>query len=548
MAFPPARSPGRIGLIVGAATLLSKLGGLVRQLALAAAFGIGPAYDAYNYAYVVPGFLLVLLGGINGPFHSAMVSVLAKRDRAQARLLMESISTMVGVMLLVVSLVLLVGAGLIIDLTAPGLALAGKETIRQLAILQVRLMAPLALLAGLVGLGFGALNAADVFWLPSLSPLLSSMAVLTGLGWLWWQLGPEMGNPEQALLGGVVLAVSTTAGGLLQWLVQLPAMGKSHLGWPRLGWNWRHEGVWQVLGVMGPATLSSGMLYIAVFTDLFFASLLPQQGVAAGLAYANLLVQTPLGIVSSMVLVPLLPALSRLVQSADESGFLKQLRWGLMVSIATMVPMGTMVMVLAQPLIRTVYGHGAFDGRAAELVETLLLAYGVGMPAYLVRDVLVRAFYALSDAVTPFRIAAAGIALNVILDWGLTGALTPAGPLLPFSFGAPGLVLATMGVNVSAALALLFSLKRHGRQLPWQQMLRDALALLLATGTGALVATMASRLVAWPHNLIGGVGELLFSGGLGLVSYGLLAQHMGVAEAEELLKLLRPSLGKGDGV
>ena len=544
---PPARSLGRIGLIVGAATSLSKLGGLVRQLALAAAFGIGPAYDAYNYAYVVPGFLLILLGGINGPFHSAMVSVLAKRDRQQARRLLETVNTMVGTVLLLVTVGLVLGADLVIDITAPGLALAGKETIRQLAVLQVRLMAPLALLAGLVGLGFGALNAADAFWLPSLSPLLSSVAVLAGLGWLWWQLGADIGTPEQALLGGIVLGLSTTVGGLLQWLAQLPAMGRLGLGWPRLRWHWRDAGVWEVLRVMGPATLSSGMLYIAVFTDLFFASLLPRQGVAAGLTYANLLVQTPLGIVSSMVLVPLLPALSRLVRAGDGDGFRSQLRWGLMVSIAAMLPMGALLMVLAEPLIRTIYGHGAFDSGAAELVGALLVAYGLGMPAYLARDVLVRAFYALEDAVTPFRIAVASIGLNVVLDWSLTGGPTPAGRLLPFNFGAAGLVLATMGVNMMAALVLMIRLKCHGRSLPWRPLLRDGLALLLATAAGALVAALTSRLVAWPRGFAGGVLELLVSAGLGLVSYGLLAQQLRVAEAEELLKLLRHRLRGGGG-
>ena len=77
------RSLRRIALIVAVATALSKLAGLVRQQAIAAAFGVGAAYDAYNYAYVLPGFLLILLGGINGPFHSAMVSALARRPREE---------------------------------------------------------------------------------------------------------------------------------------------------------------------------------------------------------------------------------------------------------------------------------------------------------------------------------------------------------------------------------------------------------------------------------------------------------------------------------
>ena len=77
-----AKSLRRIALVVAVATALSKVVGLLRQQVIAAAFGVGAAYDAYNYAYVLPGFLLILLGGINGPFHSAMVSVLSRRDRS----------------------------------------------------------------------------------------------------------------------------------------------------------------------------------------------------------------------------------------------------------------------------------------------------------------------------------------------------------------------------------------------------------------------------------------------------------------------------------
>jgi putative peptidoglycan lipid II flippase len=67
--------------------------GLVRQQVIAAAFGVGAAYDAYNYAYVLPGFLLILLGGINGPFHSAMVSVLARRPRQEGAHVLAAINT-----------------------------------------------------------------------------------------------------------------------------------------------------------------------------------------------------------------------------------------------------------------------------------------------------------------------------------------------------------------------------------------------------------------------------------------------------------------------
>jgi putative peptidoglycan lipid II flippase len=167
----PVRSLAGIAGIVALATLISKVFGLVRQQAIAAAFGVGVTADAYNYAYVLPGFLLILLGGINGPFHSAIVSVLAKRDKSEAAPLVETITTLVGGILLLVTIGLILFAGVFINVVAPGLGETPQGmTVRAIAIQQLQIMAPMAVMAGLIGIGFGTLNAADMYWLPSVSP------------------------------------------------------------------------------------------------------------------------------------------------------------------------------------------------------------------------------------------------------------------------------------------------------------------------------------------------------------------------------------------
>jgi putative peptidoglycan lipid II flippase len=117
----PSRSLAGIAGIVAVATLISKIFGLVRQQAIAAAFGVGVVADAYNYAYNIPGFLLILLGGINGPFHSAIVSVLAKRQKQEAAPIVETVTTLVGGLLLLLTIALIFFAPGIIDLLAPGL-------------------------------------------------------------------------------------------------------------------------------------------------------------------------------------------------------------------------------------------------------------------------------------------------------------------------------------------------------------------------------------------------------------------------------------------
>ncbi|MFO7630502.1 MAG: murein biosynthesis integral membrane protein MurJ [Prochlorococcaceae cyanobacterium] len=533
-----AQSLRRIALIVALATALSKVAGLVRQQVIAAAFGVGAAYDAYNYAYVLPGFLLILLGGINGPFHSAMVSVLARRPRHEGAHVLAAINTLVGAGLIGVTALLLLFADPLITLVGPGL----DATRHDIAVLQLRWMAPMALFAGLIGLGFGALNAADVFWLPSVSPLLSSLAVIAGIAVLWWQLGAAITLPTTAVIGGIVLAGSTTLGAVLQWLIQLPALSREGLNKLQLVWDWKDPGVQEVLKVMGPATLSSGMLQINVFVSLFFASGIP--AAAAGLGYANLLVQTPLGLISNALLVPLLPVYARLTAPEDRPELIGRIRQGLMLSNASMLPLGALMVALAVPLVALIYERGAFDAGAANLVGKLLMAYGIGMPAYLARDVLVRVFYALGDGVTPFRWSLAGIGLNAIFCWAFVGGPTPWGAqLLPsLYYGAAGLVLATVAVNLITCVGLLLALQGRLGGLPLRVWARDTSLLLAAAMAAGLAAWGLAEGIAWPPNLWGRLLECSFASAVGLLTYGALAAAAGVPEALQLVAQLKGRL------
>lgn len=153
-----------------------------------------------------------------------------------------------------------------------------------------------------------------------------------------------------------MLAGSTTVGAVLQWLIQLPALARQGLNRFQLVWDWQDPGVREVLQVMGPATLSSGMLQINVFVSLFFASGIP--AAAAGLGYANLLVQTPLGLLSNALLVPLLPVYARLTAPQDRPELIGRIRQGLMLSNASMLPLGALMVGLALPIVALIYERG----------------------------------------------------------------------------------------------------------------------------------------------------------------------------------------------
>lgn len=529
------RSIASIASIVAAATLISKIFGLVRQQAIAAAFGVGPAVDAYNYAYVIPGFLLVLLGGINGPFHSAIVSVVAKRDKEDSAPLIETITTLIGGILLIVTLLIVMFANPLVDLVAPGLQTTDTGLqIHAIAVQQLRIMAPMALLSGLIGIGFGTLNAADMYWLPSISPLFSSVALIGGLGALAIVLQGDIVAPQYAMAGGLVLAWGTLVGAVLQWLVQVVAQWRAGLGSLRLRFEFWRPGVKDVLKVMGPATFSSGMMQINVYTDLWFASFIP--GTASALGYAGLLVQTPLGILSNAILVPLMPIFSRLSDPDDWDELKRRIRQGLILTALTMLPLGALMMVLAMPIVRVIYERFAFDREASEFVAAILVAYGLGMFFYLGRDVLVRVFYALGDGDTPFKISVASIFLNALLDY-----------LLINAFGAPGLVLATVGVNIVSMVVLMVLLDRKINGLPWGDWLVPFAGLTVASAIAAAASWFALMgLSTWGRfeGLIGALLELSVAGTVGLGLFAAIATRLGLPEVDLFVTRIRAKIGR----
>lgn len=521
----PARSFAGIAGIVAAATLISKIFGLVRQQAIAAAFGVGAAATAYSYAYIIPGFLLILLGGVNGPLHSAVVSVLAKRPRSESAPLVETVTTLVGGLLLLVSLGQIFFADAIVDIVGYGL----ESTTRAIAIQQIRIMAPMALFAGLIGIGFGTLNAANQYWLLSISPLLSSITVIAGIGILTLQLGKDIIKPEYAFIGGMVLAWGTLAGAILQWVVQLIVQWRLGLGTLRLRFDFKSPGVQEVIRIMTPATISSGMMPINVATDLYFASPIP--GAAAGFNYANLLVQTPLGIISNIILLPLLPMFAKLAAPEHWPDLKLRIRQGILLTAVTMLPLGALMIVLSVPIVQIIYERGAFKQEATQLVSSLLIAYGIGMFVYLGRDVLVRVFYALGDGQTPFRISIFNIFLNAGLD-----------AILVKPFGANGIVLATVGVNCSSMLMLLWLLNRKLNGLPWREW---SLPILGLAG-GSFVAGLASfgtlvglQQVLGTQGLIVQLLQLCISGLVGILVFAIIVSFLKIPEVNTFVVRMR---------
>ena len=526
----------KIAFVVTLGTLLSKLGGMARQLVIAGAFGISASYDAYNYAYILPGFFLILLGGVNGPLHNSMVTLLADKNKIDSRVFINSINKILTLILLIISFFVFFSSDLLINLVGPSLA----PEIKEIASSQLRIMSPIILLSGLIGIGFGSLNAKKEFFIPSISPLISSLIIIIAISNFWINKGNTNDLYQMDLKGGVILAKATFIGALFQYLIQIPSLIKKGIFAINLSMIAKYSEIKRALRMIAPASLSSGMIQINVFTDLFFASKLV--GAAAALSYANFLVQAPLGIISSTILIPLLPVFVSLRAKENHLKLIKKIHQGLILSSTSMVFLGSIFISLSTPIVILIYGRGEFNKYAIDIVSQLLIAYGIGMPFYLFRDLLVRVFYGIEDAKTPFKISTIAIFLNLLFDWFLIGGSSPWGELSPLNLGVNGLVYSTTFVNFVACLILLIKLNNKLDNLNLSNLLFQNLKIILIGCTSGITSFLTFKIIYLPFSLFNLFLKISISSGISLIVFYCLAIILKIDDIDHLNKFLKRNL------
>ena len=284
-------------------TILSKLAGCIRQVFIAAAFGIGITYDAFNYAYIIPGFLLIIIGGINGPLHNAVVAVLTPLNERDGGLVLTKVSIKITLLFLILGFFIYLNAGFLINLIGPNLSTDAKS----MAAYQLKILTPCIPLSGFIGLSFGALNSRNKFFISSISPAITSLTTILFI-LISWILNYQNTNSNYIFFTGL-LAFATLTGTFVQFVIQIWEIYK--IGFLRFKSTWYlvQKEEKRIFNLIIPASISSGLGQINVFIDMFFASSF--QGAASGLTYGNFLIQAPLGVLSNALILPLLPKFSQ---------------------------------------------------------------------------------------------------------------------------------------------------------------------------------------------------------------------------------------------
>jgi len=438
-------------------TLLSRVTGVIRDMVYLISFGAGPLMDAFLIAFKIPNFMRRLTA--EGAFSQAFVPVVSeykvRKSQAEVRELVAGVSGVFGLILFVITAVGVIAAPVIVYLFAPGFH---DESRYALTVEMFRFTFPYMFFISLVALGSGVLNSYGRFAVPALNQTLLNVVMILAAG----MIAPYFGNPALVLAIGVFIA------GVLQLVAQFPALHRLGL-LPRPRFDRAHEGVRRIGRLMLPGIFGSSVAQVSLLLDSIIASFL-MVGSVTWLYSADRLVEFPLGVFSIALATVILPGLSAHHSEKSPEKFEATLDWALRLTLMIVVPAAVGLLMLAGPLVATIFGYGAFTDRDVLMCSYALMAYSLGLIGFSMVKVLAPGYFARQDTRTPVKIGI--IALGINMGFNLLVVV----PAFLKGFPVPHVLLAvSTGLSAIFNATLLYrGLRRSGVYQPspaWRRLL-----------------------------------------------------------------------------
>jgi putative peptidoglycan lipid II flippase len=402
--------------VVGVANLLSRLSGLAREVAFAAAFGAGIGADAYNAAFRIGTLFRELFA--EGALSNAFVPLYADvREREGAASAWRLANAFLGVILALVggvTVFTVLAAGALVTLVAGGYS----DEKAALTATLTRVMAPFIATVAAAAVFVGMQNVGGRFFWPAASPVLFNLLIVAAC------LGAAPFERATGLPGIHAMAWGTLLGGLAQMAVQLPALWKEGFRLrPTLG---GHPALGRLLAFVGPALVAISVVQVSLLIETQLASRVGD-GAVSWLLYAFRVAHLPISIVSVAVGVAALAGLSVHAARGDTDAFRRDLVGGLNLNTFLMLPAAVGMGLLATPLVAILFERGAFTPEDTAATALVVQGYALAALGIGAQRILVPVFYALGDPRTPMWAGLGALALKlpvalVLMAWtGLAG-------------------------------------------------------------------------------------------------------------------------------
>lgn len=390
--------------VTGGMTMVSRVLGLARDIVIARLFGASDGADAFFLANKIPNFMRRLFA--EGAFNQAFVPVLseyrATRPHGEVQGLLNAVAWSLGGFLTLLTILILIAAPVLGVPIAYGFT--DEPAKFDLFVTMLRITFPYLLLISLTALCGATLNSYERFAVPALTPALLNVSLI-GCAFL---LAPQLQVPELALAWGVLLA------GLLQLGFQLPFLARMRLlPIPRPSRG--HEGVKRIKRLMLPALFGVSVSQINLLLDTVIASMLVA-GSVSWLYFSDRLMELPLGTFGIAIAIVVLPNLSRQHAEKSMDAFMATLDWALRLVCLIALPATLALVLLAEPLLITLFENDNFTETDVVMAAGSLRAYALGLLGFMTVKILAPGFYARQDTRTPVRIAALAMATNMVLN------------------------------------------------------------------------------------------------------------------------------------
>lgn len=415
---------------VGGWTAISRILGMLREMLMSHYMGASMVSDAFVVAFKFPNFFRRFFaeGALNAAFVPQFAGKLSEEGTVSAKKMATDVFSIMAWFLFGFVLLIELLTPYVIPVIAPGFS--GTPERVELAITFTRITFPYILCISLTALLAGMLNSVDRFWAASAAPILLNIAMIFALLMI----------PYTHISSGILLSISVFVAGILQlgWLywscmrqgLALP------LRLPRITDDVRH-----VMRQMLPGMVGAGVMQINLLIDLQLASFLPI-GSMTYLYYADRLYQLPMSIFGVAIGTALLPSLSKLWRAQDTDQALTLQNKALTFALFMNMPAAVGLIVLSQPLIALLFGHGKFSDADVLQTAPALAAFASGLPAYVASKVFTTTFFASNDTKTPVKVGGFAIAGNLILNLCLMPYFLHVGLALSTSITAYGHVVA----------------------------------------------------------------------------------------------------------
>jgi putative peptidoglycan lipid II flippase len=524
---------------MAAATLFSRVLGLVREQAYMYFLGTTWVNDAFQYAFTIPNLFRRLLG--EGALTAAFIPIFKSKEKSHGEIemwkaanavisgLVVSASVIVALALLGISLALAFGTppdGKTI-LDAGQFWTPGHFPPKIILMLQLlRVMFPYMILVCLTAVMMGMLNARGHFFIPAMGATMLNVVMITSVYYIAPKFGTDLPKGEKLPVQVFALAYGVLAAGVAQAIFQMPTLWRDGF---RYRWvsPWRNETVRQVVRKMVPGTIGVAAFQINVALVQLVA-LFVGTGIVSSFNGAVRLMELPQGMFGISLATFLLPTLAGLAADKNYPEFRATLRNGLASLLFLNLIASILLVVLAEPIVRLLFEHGdKFTAVSTARVSYALKCLAPGLVAFSTVNILARAFYALGDTRTPMKISIVCLLINFAISYAL---------ILPMREGGPGIAnIFTSLINVGL---LLFALRKKLARLEMNSLRTILLPLAAAGLLAGIIAWQSWRF--WEKYLghetialkIGAVFVPAIAAGL---IYGIFALAFKIPAAKEML-------------